>query len=187
MVEAASRLFQACGYRGTSWRQLVRESGTPWGSIQHHFPGGKEQLGVAAVEYGTDLLGDFLTQCFENAKTPAEALETWFEASAALLESSGYRFGCPVAAVALDTDDSTVSLQHACARAFESWRVIVRDALVRSGTPAPQAETLSTTILAAFEGALLISRSRGSTEPLRQTAQTLSAILDVKSHGNRRR
>jgi TetR/AcrR family transcriptional repressor of lmrAB and yxaGH operons len=178
MVEAASRLFQACGYRGTSWRQLVRESGTPWGSIQHHFPGGKEQLGVAAVEYSDGLLRDFLSSCFASAPTAADALRTWFEASAALLESSGFRFGCPVAAVALDTDETTASLQRACANAFESWRGIIRDGLVARGTPERRADDLSMTIVAAFEGALLLSRSSASTEPLRQTSQTLCSLLE---------
>jgi TetR/AcrR family transcriptional repressor of lmrAB and yxaGH operons len=187
MIEAASRLFQACGYRGTSWRQLVRESGTPWGSIQHHFPGGKEELGVAAVEYGTGLLGDFLSSCFENAATPADALRTWFEASAGLLESSGYRFGCPVAAVALDADDSTTRLQQACAKAFESWCAIIERGLVKSGVPEPRARDLAVTILAAFEGALLVSRSRASIEPLRQTGETLCALLFELQSTSRRK
>ena len=50
MIEAAMSLLQRRGYRATSWRVLTQESGTPWGSVQHHFPGGKEELGVAAIE-----------------------------------------------------------------------------------------------------------------------------------------
>lgn len=178
MVEAASRLFQACGYRGTSWRQLVRESGTPWGSIQHHFPGGKEELGIAAVEHGADLLGQFLESCFANAPSPAEALKLWFEASASLLEAQDFRYGCAVAAVTLDTDETTSALQTACAKAFDSWERTVRDALVRSGVPPSRASALATSCVAGFEGALLLSRARASVEPLRQTATTLSALLE---------
>lgn len=178
MVEAASRLFQACGYRGTSWRQLVRESGTPWGSIQHHFPGGKEELGIAAVEHGASLLGEFLESCFANAPTPAEALRIWFDATAGLLESTDFRYGCAVAAVALDTDESTTALQGACAKAFESWQRVLKESLLRSGVPASQVEALATTCVAGFEGALLLSRARSSAEPLRQTAETLCALLE---------
>jgi TetR/AcrR family transcriptional regulator, lmrAB and yxaGH operons repressor len=39
----------------TSWRSLVDEAGTPWGSIRHHFPGGKDGLGLAAIEVGSEL------------------------------------------------------------------------------------------------------------------------------------
>jgi TetR/AcrR family transcriptional repressor of lmrAB and yxaGH operons len=128
---------------------------------------------------GTGLLGDFLSACFENAATPADALRTWFEATAGLLESSGYRFGCPVASVALDADESTTRLQQACAKAFESWCAIVEGGLVKNGIPEPRARDLAVTILAAFEGALLVSRSRASVEPLRQTGETLYALLDA--------
>jgi TetR/AcrR family transcriptional repressor of lmrAB and yxaGH operons len=179
MVEAASRLFQACGYRGTSWRQLVRESGTPWGSIQHHFPGGKEELGIAAVEHGAGLLGQFLESCFATAPSPAEALGVWFDATASLLEANDFRYGCAVAAVALDTDQRTTTLQSACAKAFESWERIVREALVRHGLPASSASALATTCVAGFEGALLLSRARASSEPLKQTAETLGTLLDA--------
>ncbi len=178
MIESASRLFQACGYRGTSWRQLVRESGTPWGSIQHHFPGGKAELGIAAVEYGAALLGPLLESCFSDAPSPAHGLRAWFALSAGLLESQDFKYGCAVAAVTLDTDESTAELQRACARAFDSWEQILKENLKRSGLPASQAETLATTCVAAFEGALLLSRARRSTEPLRRTAETLCALLE---------
>jgi TetR/AcrR family transcriptional repressor of lmrAB and yxaGH operons len=156
----------------------VRESGTPWGSIQHHFPGGKEELGIAAVEHGAGLLGQFVESCFATAPSPAEALKMWFAATANLLEANDFRYGCAVAAVALDTDQRTTTLQSACAKAFESWERIVREALVRHGVREPNASALATTCVAGFEGALLLSRARSSCVPLTQTAETLGALLD---------
>src|SRR5437660_1001494 len=49
MIEAAMRLLQRNGYAATSWRGVVEEAGTPWGSAHHYFPGGKEQLTAAAA------------------------------------------------------------------------------------------------------------------------------------------
>jgi len=177
MVEAASRLFQSSGYRGTSWRTLVRASGTPWGSIQHHFPGGKEELGVAAVEHGTDLLGQFLASCFDGSRSPADALTMWFEASAGLLAAGGYVEGCPVAAVAFDADSSTEGLRAACAKAFGTWTGIVAGGLRAAGLEEARAQSLAVTAVAAFEGALLMSRTLGSVEPLRQTSGSLGELL----------
>jgi TetR/AcrR family transcriptional regulator, lmrAB and yxaGH operons repressor len=178
MIEAASRLFQACGYRGTSWRQLVRESGTPWGSIQHHFPGGKEELGIAAVEHGAGLLGQFLESCLVHASSPAEALRTWFAATTELLESQDFKYGCAVAAVALDIDESTSTLQSTCSKAFESWEGILARGLQNSGIPQPRAQALATTCVAGFEGSLLLSRARRSVDPMRQTAEALCELVE---------
>lgn len=177
MVEAASRLFQSSGYRGTSWRTLVRASGTPWGSIQHHFPGGKEELGVAAVEHGTDLLGQFLASCFDGSRPPADAISMWFAASAGLLAASGYADGCPVAAVAFDADATTADLRAACTRAFAKWTGVVADGLRAAGIEEARAARLAATSVAAFEGALLMSRTLGSVEPLTQTAESLRELL----------
>ena len=56
MIDTAVRLFQLHGYHATSWRGLVTASETPWGSVHHHFPGGKEELGVAAITTGGDMV-----------------------------------------------------------------------------------------------------------------------------------
>src|SRR4051794_4816372 len=103
MVMTAARLFQRDGYHATSWRGLVKEAGTPWGSINHHFPGGKEELGVAAIAAGAPAVEALIEHCFASTAGPAEAIERWFALSAELMEAEAYRAGCPVATVALET------------------------------------------------------------------------------------
>lgn len=182
MVEAAAALFQANGYRGTSWRSLVKASATPWGSIQHHFPGGKEELGVAAVGHGADLLTRFLAAAFDDSRSVSDGVRAWFGASADLLIARDYRSGCPVAAVALDADDSTTALRDACATAFGTWTNFVATKLRAAGVADPEA--LAVTLVSAFEGALMLSRSRRDVAPLRQAAEQLCALLpDVAEAG----
>ena len=103
MVETASRLFQRDGYSGTSWRGLVEEAGTPWGSVHHHFPGGKEELGVAAIRFGGEAVAGLIAHCFDSQPDPASAVRESFRLSAAEMEASGYTAACPVASVALET------------------------------------------------------------------------------------
>ncbi len=49
IVVAAMSLFRRQGYASTGLNQILQESGAPKGSLYHYFPGGKEQLGLAAV------------------------------------------------------------------------------------------------------------------------------------------
>jgi TetR/AcrR family transcriptional repressor of lmrAB and yxaGH operons len=184
VVEAASALFQANGYRGTSWRALVKASGTPWGSIQHHFPGGKEELGVAAVAHGAELLGGFVAGIFDNSPTPADAVRAWYGASATLLAAGDFGNGCPIAAVALDTDAGTAALGDACAAAFTGFTRIVATRLRGAGFA--DADALAVTIVAAFEGALMLSRSQRDVTPLGQAAEQMCRLLAASTPASAR-
>ena len=177
MVEAATLLFQSRGYRGTSWRTLVQASKTPWGSIQHHFPGGKEELGLAAVEHGAGLLAQFISSCMTSADSPADGVTAWFDAGARALEASDYQNGCPIAAVAIDVSATESALTAACAAAFEACEGILRTRLREVGVPDGEASSLATTVLACFEGALLLSRSRRDVAPIREASGVMAALV----------
>lgn len=51
IVRAGVLLFQAHGYHGTGVAMLIEQAGVPKGSFYHHFPGGKEELAVAALDW----------------------------------------------------------------------------------------------------------------------------------------
>jgi TetR/AcrR family transcriptional repressor of lmrAB and yxaGH operons len=48
-IETASRLFEIKGYNATGLNEILSESGAPKGSLYYHFPKGKEQLALEAV------------------------------------------------------------------------------------------------------------------------------------------
>ena len=50
ILRAAVRLFQQRGYHGTGLSEILAEADAPKGSLYHHFPQGKAQLGVAAID-----------------------------------------------------------------------------------------------------------------------------------------
>lgn len=51
LVRAAVGLFQQQGYHGTGVAAVLAATDLPKGSLYHHFPGGKEELAVATVEW----------------------------------------------------------------------------------------------------------------------------------------
>ncbi len=108
------RLLQRDGYAATSWRGVVEEAGTPWGSAHHHFPGGKEQLAAAAVQLGSDLVVAALEDSLDRSETVGDAVRLWFAVSAKNLKQSRYRGGCPIATVALETAPGSTALTAVC-------------------------------------------------------------------------
>src|SRR5689334_24236611 len=51
MVAGAADLMSRRGVNATSVREVVRHTGTPRGSISHHFPRGKQQLIEDAIAF----------------------------------------------------------------------------------------------------------------------------------------
>lgn len=177
MVDTAVGLFQRHGYRATSWRTLVREAGTPWGSVQHHFPGGKVQLGVAAVARAAEIVEDAMRSTIGAAEDPVDGIRSWFSLSASLLEAGDYTQGCPVAPVVLEMAQESDALAEACADALARWVEVVADALRRAGLDDDRAVPLATTVVSGFEGALVLARARRSTEPLVQVGDALTTTV----------
>jgi TetR/AcrR family transcriptional repressor of lmrAB and yxaGH operons len=175
MVTAAARLFRAQGYPATGWRQVVTESAAPWGSQAHHFPGGKEQLGVEALSWAATGFERAIRTVFAGVH-PADAVQRWVHAAAAELAASNWRDGCPVATVTLETAHSSDALRTACAEALGSWRAALADALGAGGLPEAQARSLATLVLAGIEGALILARAERSAGPLEDVGHELAAV-----------
>lgn len=177
MVDTAVLQFQRHGYRSTSWRGLVEAGQTPWGSVQHHFPGGKEELGEAALDRAGDLVRDMLAAALASAGNPADGIRDWFAVSATTLEGSGFSAGCPVAPVALEMAVDSDRLAAASSDALSSWVGTVAESLRDAGIGRKRAEALAATVISGFEGALILARASRSTEPLARVGDTLAAVV----------
>jgi TetR/AcrR family transcriptional repressor of lmrAB and yxaGH operons len=183
MIEAAMRLLQRDGYAATSWRGVVEEAGTPWGSAHHHFPGGKEQLAAAAVQLGSDLVVAALEDSLDRSETVGDAVRLWFAVSAKNLKQSRYRGGCPVATVALETAPGSTALTAVCAASLRHWQAILAARLRAEGVTVGRARELATLVVANLEGSLLVARVAQSTEPIALAAETVAGLIDAETGG----
>lgn len=176
MILTAATLFQRDGYRSTSWRKLVQESGAPWGSAHHYFPGGKEQLGVAAIGAAAQSVADLITHSFAGGGA-AEGVTCLFAASAGRLERSGFNAGCPVTTVALETVPESPAMTTACRDAFTLWLDTLAGELRRCGLADDRAAAQAMAVLSMFEGSLILARVSQSVEPMRAGAAVAAGLL----------
>ncbi|MEU2562075.1 TetR/AcrR family transcriptional regulator [Streptomyces longispororuber] len=185
MVFSAAQLLRRGGVAATGMREVVAHAGAPRGSLQHYFPGGKEQLVNEAVEWGggyaAERVGRFLAELPEPSPGAlfAAMVRQWTDELATAPDATG----CPVAAAVVDRAGSAESTREAAAAAFARWARPVARALTDMGVPAARAEPLATLMISTLEGALLIARAERDPRALTTAVAELGPLLDAAVTG----
>ncbi len=94
ILYAAAELFRRQGYSGTGLKQVVAEAHAPFGSLYHHFPGGKEQLGREVIEQGGAFFQALVTAVYDTASEPADSVRAVFDGAAQTLEVTDFQDAC---------------------------------------------------------------------------------------------
>jgi AcrR family transcriptional regulator len=179
MIRSAAALFGSRGLSGTSFSDVLAASGAPRGSIYHHFPGGKRQLAEHAVGWTSEQILGHLDSC--PASRPAAVLECFFDLWRQSVLASGGASGCPVAGVAIGAGAEAGELIEPVRAAFRSWAGRLAEKLTEAGLPAHRAGPIATAALAGMEGALILCRAEGSSEPLEIVAAELMHLLPAEA------
>ncbi|HEY7622216.1 MAG TPA: TetR/AcrR family transcriptional regulator [Solirubrobacteraceae bacterium] len=174
MIVSAGALFGERGYAATGLRDVVAHSSTPRGSIYHHLPGGKAELARAVLERAA---ADVSAAFAPGDGDPIAALRAFLDGWRDALERSDYRTGSPILAIALEPDDQT-GARDAAAAAFERWADAFAATLQADGVKRKKAARLALLSVAAIEGAVVMSRARGDTEPLDAVGRELEAAIE---------
>src|SRR6202020_3550005 len=75
MISSAAGLIGAHGLSGTSFSDVLADSGAPRGSIYHPSPGGKRQLAGDVIEWTSGQILGYLRACPADT---AEGVLAWF-------------------------------------------------------------------------------------------------------------
>lgn len=173
-MSTSAELFRRRGYVATGVKQIVTEAKAPFGSLYHFFPGGKEELGAAAVRVSGAIYEQLVPAVFDATPDPVSGVRAFFAGAAAHLVETDFEDACPIATVALEVSSSSEVMREACAEVFESWIATGAERFVRAGAPPDLARELTVGLLCALEGAFVLARASRSTEPL-ETAGELVA------------
>ena len=189
MVAGAADLMSRRGVNATSMRDVVRHTGTPRGSIGHHFPRGKQQLIEDALVFaGSQVSGPLksLTEQYGTISGLRAFIALWRQT----LERSKFQAGCPVLAVAVEqyVNDATekdgvpdeAAQRHLLDLAngvFADWQRIMFTALRHEGVAPARARRLAALVIASTEGTVAMCRAARSAQPLDDVRQELELVL----------
>ncbi|WP_281251120.1 TetR/AcrR family transcriptional regulator [Streptomyces indicus] len=177
IVRTASRLMQRQGYDGTGIKQISQEAEATLGSVYHFFPGGKQELAVAAIRHGDEEFVHELSAALDSEEDPAAAVLALSASIAAGLRASDWIDGCPITTTSLGTAGRVPDIQEAAAAAFARWRGLVHDKLRASGIAEEDAHALAHTVISTLEGAELASQVSRSVEPLEIAGRHLARLI----------
>lgn len=173
MVDALQRR----GLHGVGLTELLEAAQAPKGVLYHHFPGGKTELAVAAIDHVVASIDASLQRLLQRQANPLDALRQWLAQAGQRLQRSGFERGCPLAAVALESTPDDQAIRAALARGFAMFRERLAQVLEQAGVDATRSSGLAALVVSAYEGALMQARVAGDAQPLRATTETLLAIV----------
>lgn len=177
LVAAMLDALRTRGYHGVGLAELLTAAQAPKGVLYHHFPGGKAELAVRAIESVVAKLGADLDKVLNRTADPVDALGAWMGSAQRVLAGSGFASGCPLATIALESTPDDDAIRAALAEGFASMRTRLADALAGAGMAQAQTRGAAALIVSAYEGALLQARVAGSVQAMRDTSEALIGLL----------
>lgn len=179
IVERAAPLFNQRGFAGCSMQDILEATGLQKGGLYRHFSS-KEELAAAAFRYS-------LAQAVK-IRMPGHpgrnAVDRLREVVERFVEQpSPVPGGCPILNTAIDADDGNPQLRALAREGLRRWRTRIAQ-VVRTGIARREIRSevnpraLANTIIAALEGALMISRLEGSRDALRDVRASLEKLLE---------
>ncbi|HEY4096290.1 MAG TPA: TetR/AcrR family transcriptional regulator [Baekduia sp.] len=166
IVTAGADLLRVKGYTGTGVKEIVTLAGAPFGSLYHHFPGGKEQLGEEVIRHSGALYGELVPLIFDATPDVVSGVRAFFAGAAEHLKETDYADACPIATVALEVASTSEPLRVATAEVFESWIVALAPRFAEAGIEEARARELAIAVLCGLEGAFVLARAMRETVAL---------------------
>jgi AcrR family transcriptional regulator len=177
ILDTTAELFRRHGYTGTGLKQIVAEANAPFGSIYHFFPGGKQHLGEEVIRRSGRMYQELVEAVFDAAPDIVTGTSDSFTGAAAVLEETDYVDACPIETVALEVASTNERLRLATADVFESWIASAVERFAAAGIDEDRARELALTLIAALEGAFVLSRAMRSPEPLLAAGEAMTAMV----------
>jgi TetR/AcrR family transcriptional repressor of nem operon len=155
----------ARGYTAVGVQELCTHASANKGSFYHFFPS-KQALALAVIEAHAQHLQQLWQKAPLATCAPLERLQRVFEATheahCHLVNRRGEMMGCPLGnfAIALSSQDDVI--RQKLAETFNGWIAVIermlREAVTHGDLPALDVDTTAQTLIAYFEGVLLLAK-----------------------------
>lgn len=161
-------------------REIVSAAEAPRGSLQHYFPGGKEELVGEALTWIGEVAARRVRRAQQRVEQPAPSalLEVLVASWRRDLTAEDFAAGCPLVAAAADVAATNESLRSVIRGAFDAWLQPLSEALIELGIPSGRAPGLATVVISALEGAIVLCRIRRDLAPFDALVEEVGPLLD---------
>ena len=179
ILDAGAELFRRQGLAGTGLKQLVAKAEAPFGSLYHHFPGGKDELAGEVIRRSAGFYLDLFDEVVGPDTPVVEGVRAFFDGAARTLVDTDYADACPIAVVALEVASTNETLREATHEVFEAWLGGLTLWFSAAGIDEATARRLAIQFLAAIEGGFLLSRAAKDPEAMQVAGAGVAAAVGV--------
>lgn len=178
-IETASKLFEIKGYYATGLNEILAESGAPKGSLYYHFPKGKEQLALEAINSAGEKIKSKVESVLESIENPVDAIVSNIEDIATIIDNEQKIRNMSISLLALETYLTSEVLRKACEEIFTSLENIYAEKFIKVGMNKDDAYKLGSVIAVMIEGGITYSLVKKSGDPLRLVAKQIPKLINI--------
>jgi TetR/AcrR family transcriptional regulator, lmrAB and yxaGH operons repressor len=177
IVGAALRLFRKRGYHGAGLSDILELAQAPKGSLYHHFPKGKEQIGVAVVgEITRGILGLFEDS---RARSAAAVVAQAGEQLAQSIERTNHEI-CTLFTAFLAERSGSPDLGRAVAGAYAQMTAALQTRLQADGMTVRAAKERATAVVMLLEGGAMVAQAQQSVAAFRLAVKQAVALCEIR-------
>ena len=183
IIEKAAPVFNTKGFAGTTLTDLENATGLTKGSIYNNFDN-KDEVARAVFDFNLDQVSNLIDAEMSLHRSAKGQLMAYVKVYGdGSLKYPFPKGGCPILNTAVESDDTHPELRKKAAAAILAWKARIVS-LIKMGIdskefrPAVDAESTALTIVAAIEGAVMISRVMGKPHYRVAVMKSIKKIID---------
>jgi TetR/AcrR family transcriptional repressor of lmrAB and yxaGH operons len=178
-LKAAAVLIEKKGYGATGLSEIIKLSRAPKGSLYYHFPHGKEQLAAEVVTQAGAIVAGRIQDHAAHQPDPETAIRTFLYRVAERMEETNFHTGSTITLVALESATQSKRINLACRDSYSMLIGAFAKLIEGAGLAEARARDVATMLVAAVEGAIVLSRTFHSADPLRRVADHIHDMLQA--------
>jgi TetR/AcrR family transcriptional repressor of nem operon len=191
ILEGAEHQFHLRGFHCTSMEAVAQACQMTKANLFHHY-GSKEELALAVLD---DKIAKYRQQrvlplCADG--DPAAAVGCLFSEAGAFFDDNGCKAGCFVANFGLEMADVNEQFRKRVGEFFADWSRGMAECLARAQKEGRfdaslDPEAAAESILALYEGAVMLARTRRDPTVFARVGKQARAMLESHKTGNYKR
>jgi len=172
IIQTGLDIILSKGFSATGVEAILKQANVPKGSFYNFFPS-KEEFGLAIIDRYVAEVGENLSAIFnDDSLPPLERVKKSFESRIWKFEDNDCTKGCLIGNLSLEMSDQYERVRERLEKALQVWAKSVSRLLLQAQQEKtiPQdldPEMLAENLISAFQGALLRSKVKKSSEPLK--------------------
>ncbi len=177
LLDRLTEVFRLHGYQGASLSLIAEATGLKRASLYHRFPGGKKEMAEAVLQRADTW---FVSHILAPLTEPGEPSARIREMANRLSDFyGGGHHSCLLDSLSLGDED--VAIRRHIERSFTAWLGALVGIARESGLSPATAKLRAEEALVHIQGALVMARATGETQPFARVLQNLPELLTFDS------